>query len=195
MTHFVCLVAGILEQLDKFDENLKVEPYVANCNRKKDIAKWQAILKSKDDKNYNLKNVAETIKRYEAMTDKQYYKYCGYKMFNSEGKPLTTYNPDSKYDWNVVGGRWDGYLKLKDNNNIITNVNCASKKAIDFKKTFKKYLPTALLVNGKWYAEGDVGWFGSIANQKAKKEWAKEIKEILAKIPDNKTITAVDCHI
>ena len=33
---------------------------------------------------------------------------------NEEGALMTTYNPNSKWDWYVVGGRWSGMLIVKD---------------------------------------------------------------------------------
>ena len=30
-----------------------------------------------------------------------------------EGELMTTYNPDSKWDWYSIGGRWSGYLKIR----------------------------------------------------------------------------------
>ena len=33
---------------------------------------------------------------------------------DEDGNYISTYNPDSKWDWYEVGGRWSGSLKLKD---------------------------------------------------------------------------------
>ena len=105
MSHFVVAVFHREDQdvnklLAKYDENLMVEPYVR-------FTKEQAIqhckenwsdeyLKGKSDE----KLWSELAKRYDNITDE-------------DGNIYTTYNPDSKWDWYQIGGRWDGFLKLK----------------------------------------------------------------------------------
>jgi hypothetical protein len=41
------------------------------------------------------------------------YNGCELAEINGEYKRMSTYNPDSKWDWFQVGGRWRGWLKLK----------------------------------------------------------------------------------
>ena len=51
--------------------------------------------------------------------------------------------------------------------------------------------------DGKWYAEGDMGWFGcSSATPEEFKKWCEHYKEIFLDNADPKWIlTIVDCHI
>lgn len=49
----------------------------------------------------------------ECMTFEEYaLDYCGYREEN--GKYGYFYNPDAKWDWYSIGGRWNGMLRLKD---------------------------------------------------------------------------------
>ena len=41
------------------------------------------------------------------------------KKFDEEGNQLSTYNPQSKWDWYSLGGRWGGTLKLKEHASVI----------------------------------------------------------------------------
>lgn len=58
----------------------------------------------------------------------------GYALLGEDGavtKVIRRTNPNRKWDWWVVGGRWSGSLLLKGTN---TRVNQARKRAIDFDK-------------------------------------------------------------
>ena len=57
---------------------------------------------------------------------------------DEDGNIYTTYNPQSKWDWYEVGGRWDGYLSVNGE-----HVNTAHVGEIDFspdEETYKKSL-------------------------------------------------------
>lgn len=49
-----------------------------------------------------------------------------------DGNILSTYNPDSKWDWYIIGGRWAGSLVLKTGE----NVDFARFKDIDYDATY-----------------------------------------------------------
>lgn len=107
MSHFAVLVFLDKDQsvdddsldsiLAPYNENLKVEPYV-ECTKAEAIAKakewWHDCYKT-DEEYYK-----HYLEVYEEQTDE-------------DGNILTTYNPKSKWDWWVVGGRFSGMLKLK----------------------------------------------------------------------------------
>ena len=71
------------------------------------------------------------------------------------------------------------------------------KKDIDLEKMRKEdIIPTfAILIDGKWYEEGNMGWWGMVSNKKEDKDWNKEFEKLLEKVPNNKLLTIVDCHI
>lgn len=99
------------------------------------------------------------------------------------------YNYQSKWDWYLVGGRWENCLKLKDN----TSVNIAKKCDIDFDNT---ELPYAFVIDGKWYEKGKMRWWGQTIKQKSTDEqWKKKFFRALKKLPDDIEVTAIDCHI
>ena len=108
MSHYTVAVLTRKEQnidelLEPFDENIKVEPYI-------DVEKEDAekIIKEFLEKNPQYK------KEYIDMTwAEQVMEYYGQEI-DQNGNPLSTYNPNSKWDWYNIGGRWNGLLKTKD---------------------------------------------------------------------------------
>lgn len=59
-----------------------------------------------------------------------------------DGKAGYYCNPDSQWDWYEIGGRWNGYLLLKNG----LNANQATKKDIDFEKKMEKTAENASLL-------------------------------------------------
>jgi hypothetical protein len=55
------------------------------------------------------------------------------------------------------------------------------------------YAPFAILWEGKWYQEGDMGWWCIVSEEDS--NWKGQFKELWKEIPDDELITAVDCHI
>lgn len=53
----------------------------------------------------------------------------------------------------------------------------------------------AVLLDGKWYERGEMGWWACVNNEKATGEWEKEFATLLDALPDDALLTVVDCHI
>ena len=106
---------GELEELlAPYSENLEVEPYI-------DITKEEIINNAKQRKNEFLKAIekGEELKDWQqayisATTDEELYNLERYEdeEFDENGNQLSRYNPLSKWDWYVVGGRWGGALNV-----------------------------------------------------------------------------------
>jgi len=132
MSHSV--VAVIIDQNQKlsdvlapFDENMRVAPYVAFTREEKlaERAKTIATItrnleremaKPKEKRNAEWMERASKYKdELEGMTEDEFYaKQCEGRELNEHGQPTSTYNPNSKWDWYSVGGRWAGHFKVKD---------------------------------------------------------------------------------
>lgn len=123
--------------LAPYDENIEVAPYVWSTKTELIRRERQRLQKifdesysawKRDPKGYEadadsmhieyLKMLPELMK----MTDEQLYqkivKEREYQL-NIDGDVITTYNPDSKWDWYEVGGRWSDMLIRKG-----TKENC-----------------------------------------------------------------------
>lgn len=100
---------------------------------------------------------------------------------NGTGMYKTTYNPDSQWDWWVIGGRWAGCFNGKDIAKV-TNVDWDDP-------------PFAIVTpEGEWIERGSMGWWGIVTNETDKAEWEIAYKSILEKYKSC-TAIAVDCHI
>lgn len=53
--------------------------------------------------------------------------------------------------------------------------------------------PYALLMDGRWYSKGDMGWFGVSSSEN--ESWKGDFKTLFESITDDKWLTMVDCHI
>lgn len=101
MSHFTVAVIHRVNQsvddlLAPYDEQISVAPYVK-------YTRHQAI------------DLVHQWKGYEEMPDDEAYA-CIAEDYESDenGNLLSTYNPNSKWDWYQIGGRWDGELRLKN---------------------------------------------------------------------------------
>ncbi len=125
------------------------------------------------------------------------------------GVRTTTYNPLSKWDWYVVGGRWDGEIKGtpreseggfnfgKDHHQLRYNLVPASE-LVAKAATDDAVVPFAVLdAEGVWHARAEMGWFGATHGEKASREqWAQSVRELFeAAAKQGQVAVALDCHI
>ena len=139
MSHFAVLVIGndIEEQLAKFDEQIQMPKYVKNTKEQLIAEEKQSIEEYKNgtyaeyladpigyaiacnDNENHLKYVSEDFPKKLEMTDEEIYqnaiKYYEEEDLGPDGEVYSTYNPDSKWDWYEVGGRYAGRIALKEN--------------------------------------------------------------------------------
>jgi len=127
---------------------------------------------------------------------------------NGTGKVMSTYNPKSKWDWYVIGGRWDGMIKNdsqkstdngfnfgdehhKSENNVIS---VKDYLAIALKHP-EKVIPFAIVTpEGEWCERGKMGWWAIVSNEKDEEKWLYEAIKIVQKYPDY-YVVGLDCHI
>lgn len=225
--------------------------------------------------------------------------WCGYKGRDEEtGRYGYWENPNKKWDWYSLGGRWTGFFKLKDYNPLLRYtkgktgkpglmtdpakdgwVDQAYKRDIDFdgmtevaiKEAEKQYdefeeavagiepfdtpwvefhqqydnldearkayreIPFikatskmcyfddpiirfklreenpreafvkeacmtsfstfAVIIDGKWYERGEMGWWGVVHDEKDKLEWTKQLHKLLEDTSDDTLFSVYDCHI
>jgi len=214
MSHFTVLIIGEDPegQLEQYDENLEVPEYEVGEVPQSDIDSFMESNSEGSD------DFAETYAKHGKDWNNGNWRY------NKEGKWIeySTYNPDSKWDWYSLGGRWDGYFTLKNG----VKTNSALKKDIDFEKTkddaftealayYKKNkdrekiqcsdqefatkwantacVPYSILNNGEWIEKGDMGWWGISSNEK--EDWDLIANSIIKDVDDNELFSLYDCHI
>lgn len=123
------------------------------------------------------------------------------------GTRVSTYNPQSHWDWFVIGGRWDGWIQEAERRDDKGGFNFGAEhhqschnsvKSSEYLASIRKdsnRTPFALVdPKGLWHESGKMGWFGCSSDNKEEKKWADEIIALLEKYPDTIAV-AVDCHI
>jgi hypothetical protein len=139
------------------------------------------------------------------------HKY-GYALLDEKGdilKVVNRTNPNRKWDWYQLGGRWQGFFKLKEGTKgkigkagLFSDpvekgyVDQALKKDIDFdgmKEAKKGFVTFALIKDGQWYERGSMGWWGVVSNED--EEWGSKFTQLLEEISDDTLLSVYDCHI
>ena len=108
--------------------------------------------------------------------DDQPNKDCG--SCHGEGKYETTYNPLGKWDWYVIGGRWNKYIPR----------NCTRIKSLN-----DDTIPFACVNSkGDWYERG--GFDGVNWQEKSLDEWSNEFRSLIAKENPQDYVICLDSH-
>lgn len=117
-------------------------------------------------------------------------------------KEYSTYNPKSKWDWYVLGGRWSGMIKLKEGAEGVKGEAGVHDNEIGIDQACKRDIINldeistfAVLKDGEWYESGKMGWFGIVIDGKDDDVWETEQKKLIEELPDNTLISIYDCHI
>jgi len=190
VSHFIVIVAlptsdaSLEDILAPFDENLEVAPYgtqtIEEITADKLYQSW--ILKV---------NAQRAQEGREAITQEEALKKWlgGDPEFDALGRLLSTYNPKSKWDWYEIGGRWDGYLTLKDG----STVNLAEVADLVPEAIKSPFAYTDL--DGSWHEKGRMGWFGMAQDEAEQEVWDSEYLKWIQNLPEDTVLIAVDCHI
>jgi hypothetical protein len=136
MSHFTVVVIGekVEEQLAKYNENLE-GPERWEPIRDYTIEAAEKGLGLEALANPTLEHLEQLLKwLQDDDTDEKY------RIRDGQICRATTYNPDSQWDWYVVGGRWAGFFPLKKGKKL---ADSALKKNIDFEGARKKSRTTA----------------------------------------------------
>ena len=208
MSHFVmgCIVpknkineitSFIDENMKQFSEELEVEPYIYKTKYEllEEFGEWK--LKNSD---------SEENKR---MTFEEWTIYWFGRPLNEDGSISSTYNQNSKWDWYRIGGRWDGYLtkiaaesedggfNFDDKHETIDkNMITVEKHIENVKEDFINHACFGLLTKeGEWLERGDMGWWGTVKDEKTTTDWQEEYIKVLQNQLKDDYIVAVDCHI
>ena len=235
MSHFKVMVIGENpeDQLAPFDENLEMPRYLKYTKRqliekgRKEIEDYKndtyaKFLKNPKEYEKNCSNPShisylkkDFLKKLK-WTDEQIYQdqinWYEDDKIDRNGSVWLTSNPEAKWDWYELGGRWAGSLHLKDGVNPLFPINFSwgwteeDKKEIlkenradrAYKKdivNFDEINCHAVIKDGKWYEKGKMLWWAIVIVKKNEKVWNKEFKKLIKNLPDDTLISIYDCHI
>ena len=217
MSHFAVYVftnkdgRDIDELLAPYDEEIVCAPYIVytrqqaiekvreEINDFKNSSIYQDFLRDPDTYKQNCENedhikyLEEEFPKKMKWTDDECYedlkRWYEEDMIDEDGNLLSTYNPNSKWDWYEIGGRWSKELINKEGKN--TDIDYANQ--IDWDKTL---IPFAFVdPNGVWHDKGEMGWWAMVSNEKEQYSWEEEFKNFIKDLDDEVEVTVVDCHI
>jgi hypothetical protein len=98
----------------------------------------------------------------------------------------STYNPKSKWDWWVVGGRWKNAGLWPDT----PRSNFGVIEKIKIPEPFNDIVTP----DGEWHESGKHGWFGYHEKAKEDDQWRAEFYEILSGFRTHVAVL-IDAHI
>jgi hypothetical protein len=121
------------------------------------------------------------------------------------GIEKSTYNPDAKWDWWRVGGRWDSAIRGKRAESEDNGFNFAdhhedigrnSRPVSDILEHWTEdSAPFALVTpDGEWHERGEMGWFAVVSDEKSSVCWDDQAHGLLEKHADCVAV-GIDCHI
>lgn len=111
------------------------------------------------------------------------------------GTYRSTYNPEAKWDWYVIGGRWDGAIQ-----EVCTHAASFPANVVPVSMVLEswepKHAPLAILTpDGEWHEQGAVGGFGEFrCTPHDLAQWRDAAKRIFEMHMDCLAV-GVDCHI
>ena len=209
MSHFVGLCFGDNweDNLDQYYEGLEVEHYVVYT---KDEAIDEVKKTHANSYEYAVKALQQTdlnpkmIEHYQSIVDKGLFisyedaweeaKDWGYEIDENENL-LSTYNPDSKWDWYSVGGRWGGFLHYKDADPGFEETNVAYIHELDMNYLLE-HIPFCFVTeDGEWKEKGEMGWWCSVSNEKSEEIWKQQFVDYVKSLDESCLVTVVDFHI
>lgn len=91
-------------------------------------------------------------------------------------------------DYELMGllfGYWDG---LGESHMAFDNIE-------DWIQAAPGLSSYAMMIDGKWIAKGDMGWFGMSSDNMTAAEWRDVIAKAIDELPDDHELVLVDCHI
>ena len=212
MSHFVGLCFGEYwdTDLEQYSEDLEVEAYVERTkeeaindvqrNQRKRYLEAVKALQIPNLKSQSMDFYQKIVDQGPSISKEDAWKEVlswGYEL-DEHGNLLSTYNPNSKWDWYEEGGRWNGFIRLKerDENGDPLRVNQALFKEIDWEYMMEHQTPFCFVdLNGEWNERGEMGWWACVNNEKPESDWNQMFREYIQSIDENCLVTAVDFHI
>jgi hypothetical protein len=214
MSHFIGLCFGDCweSNLNPYDEGLEVEPYVAYTKeeaidevKRRHAFDYEWAIKTLENKSTperQRKHAESIVERGLFISYEDAWKVAqewGYEI-DEDGNLLSRYNPDSRWDWYSIGGRWSGFLytKEKDDEGNPIRVDQATFGEIDWDYMIDNgNIPFCFVTaDGEWVEKGEMGWWGMVSNETPNESWKETFKRYINSIEDTDClVTAIDFHI
>lgn len=197
MSHFTVLIIGNEDRIEEVlaPYNEQDEDYFEFKEEYPDVKTAVDGVMEKVNKYDHAKDMG-LVEKYEEFISKGepeqvLFDWDNYKI--EDGKVGNKNNPNAKWDWWVIGGRWPDELIIKNDEGV------AQAEIKDIKKECLKSLHTYAVIDkdGEWHAPGQMGWFAcSTETEEEAEKWDNEFYQtFLEHLPPATVLTIVDCHI
>jgi len=115
----------------------------------------------------------------------------------SDGAVHTTYNPKSKWDWWVIGGRWEGAYREYQGETVKAFLKHVADIDPDSDNSRVPYSMILPLENGEfeWIERGQMGWFGMSRDHTDASGWRGQLQQRLGQLDPASKIVYLDLHI
>lgn len=183
-------------QMTPYDETITVPPYVCYTIAKPEedlaesINRFRLIIERAEPR-YDLNHCRQMIAKLQATTPVQHYKEYveDFDRLDSRGRPISTSNPCGKWDWYVIGGRWDGWIHDRETDGESLADNMASTE-----HTLKLDKTTHAIItpDGVWHERGRMGWWAMLLTEA--EDWDDRVRSILSQFPGHQVVI-VDAHV
>lgn len=132
----------------------------------------------------------------------------------------STYNPHSKWDWYVEGGRWGNFIKTKEGKYVnsckLSEIDWAPYSEDDYEEELatsiwgEKYKklkegvnyhltknnpPFSIIIDGEWHEKGEMGYWGITTNEMSDEEWNELVMKHIEELPEDSMCYNIDFHI
>ena len=89
---------------------------------------------------------------------------------------------------------WEGAKETEDGLKKIGIFSGPMTKEEYFNKHIN-FSTFAVLKDGKWYENGNMGWWGIVTDEKEPDTWQDEFDKLIQELPNDTLLTVFDCHI
>jgi len=114
MSHFPVVVIGgnVEEQLAPYNENTEVDPYPVDMDEE-ELQRMTEYYNKEESTQHSLEGLLRHLDDWNGHGDTGPGPSIVDALWGKTIRYYKTYNPDSKWDWYEVGGRWMGFFMLK----------------------------------------------------------------------------------
>lgn len=206
MSHYTCIAipakdGSLVDLMERYNENREVSTYKRPCycrsGKLRKMAKEGAESKFGEgfiEKCRSAFPKNGTDEDWKALTGDYFREYdrilnqplpaadSSCEDCNGSGEVDTNRNPESKWDWYQIGGRWSGAFGGQDESTVGDVLESGG-------------IPFAVVTPEGWHERGRMGWFASVSGEKPAAEWEAQVKAILSALDPKLRAYLLDCHI
>ncbi|WEK60537.1 MAG: hypothetical protein P0Y60_14650 [Candidatus Microbacterium colombiense] len=135
-----------------------------------------------------------------------------------DGARFDTDNPDARWDWWTIGGRWEENFRTHQGETIATALTALRAALSDIEsgqsrrpepvdgrpiedpdRRLEWWFPRGLVIESgdtfEWIAQGSEGWFGMTTDDMTEADWIRALIAAAESLDENTRLVYIDFHI